>query len=923
MMHRSLFQQRHVRVLVLSYLLIGLVFPMASTSAEDLTVGSEVVILDTYSYWRCYVTLRPAVFGTAKEAQPDPNAIPSIRRRDAAGNKISIPKMPPDQPRSPLPSADWRNADFDDTAWWRDPGPFFGGGPAVGNKWWDPSPHQSRYGYYQPREVALLCLRGKFTVTDPRQVKTLTLSAEFRGGLVVYLNGKEVARRHLPVGRIDPETLAEDYPLEAFADATGKLFGHPSRGVSAHHYQLRIRKVEGLTLPVRELRQGTNVLTLEVHRTAIPPGMWSKREPTLSWNTVALMYLELSAAGGGILPNVSRPAGVQVWNVNPVESVFDTDYGEPHEMLRPIRIVAARNGSFSGQVVVSSDRPIRGLQAEMSQLRLEGGSAVLSDVHLRYPRPTERERAAKTVLASSRSDPSRRFDVLLDSPPAEVPVKEGSKGTVSACGAVQLIWVTVRVSPDASPGEYQGTLTIRLDDAGPLEVPVELKVSDFRLPDPVGWRTWADFIQSPESLALYYQVSLWSEEHFRLIGKTFEYLAQVGNKTLYIPLITRTNHGNEQSMVRWVREPDGTYTHDFTPLERYLDLAERSGLKPQMVCFQVWDYHTGGTANVWYERWGAGGYNSRAPKELVKVPVSVLDPATGALAELLLPAYGTSEARALWAPVAEELLGRMRRRGLEEAVMLGISADQPQNKQVVLFWRELLPMVKCVTMAHHSRTLLQGAPVGYATTVYDAHFGLDPDIERTYGWKRSWKTAYFPRVKEGLPPVWHRMVFEWAIQGDQRGVGRLAADFFPIKQGGRGEGRSISRRYPESSWLNLNLRAPWLAPGPDGAIPTVRFEVAREGMQECEARIFIETALTDGTLHTRLGEALVQKCQALLDVRTRLNTWTNETTNNGRYFTILTAGALGFDWYAGGSRWQQRSDRLYSAAAKVAKALGK
>jgi hypothetical protein len=47
-------------------------------------------------------------------------------------------------------------------------------------------------------------------------------------------------------------------------------------------------------------------------------------------------------------------------------------------------------------------------------------------------------------------------------------------------------------------------------------------------------------------------------------------LGRLGNKTTYIHLMCRSNHGNNQTMVRWMKDGDG-YKHDFSVLERYLD----------------------------------------------------------------------------------------------------------------------------------------------------------------------------------------------------------------------------------------------------------------------------------------------------------------------------------------------------------------
>ena len=62
-------------------------------------------------------------------------------------------------------------------------------------------------------------------------------------------------------------------------------------------------------------------------------------------------------------------------------------------------------------------------------------------------------------------------------------------------------------------------------------------------------------MQSPDSLALQYNVPLWSEEHWKLIDQSFTLLSQVGTREVFVPLICETHHGNEQTMVRWIKDP--------------------------------------------------------------------------------------------------------------------------------------------------------------------------------------------------------------------------------------------------------------------------------------------------------------------------------------------------------------------------------
>ena len=140
------------------------------------------------------------------------------------------------------------------------------------------------------------------------------------------------------------------------------------------------------------------------------------------------------------------------------------------------------------------------------------------------------------------------------------------------------------------------------------------------------------------------------------------------------------------------------------------------------------------------------------------------------------------------------------------------------------------------------------------------------------------------------------------------GFGRLGADFWPVLTDKRGRkvGRLCEGRFPKSQWRNLNIVSTLFEPGKSGAIVTARFEMLREGVQECEARIFIEKALSGG----KLPKGLADRCRVLLDERTKAIQQT---------FPGKNADA-GYAWYVD-SNWQARSDKLYAAAAEVAARL--
>ena len=61
-----------------------------------------------------------------------------------------------------------------------------------------------------------------------------------------------------------------------------------------------------------------------------------------------------------------------------------------------------------------------------------------------------------------------------------------------------------------------------------------------------------ELVQSPDTLAVEYQVPFWSEKHWAMIADSMRYMGEIGSRVVHIPLIAETNSGNEQSMVRWI-----------------------------------------------------------------------------------------------------------------------------------------------------------------------------------------------------------------------------------------------------------------------------------------------------------------------------------------------------------------------------------
>jgi len=847
-----------------------------------------VVVLDTTSFWRFRIVWETVEVvresGKVEHVRftydgnwfrKHPGAL-EVAAGDYTVEPVEAVRLPADTSR------DWMQSAFDDSTWARCRGPMLDKSTNVNWK--------------------LVLARGRFEVTDPARAGDLTLSVRFRGGLVVYLNGRELTRAFMPKGPINPHTPAEPYPEEVYLDDNGYLvWPHDDKMVYLDRYKKRIRRLKGFHIPASQLKKGVNVLGLAIHRSPAPQMLYLRRikryphgDERMHWCKTGLVDVGLTARpGAAVVSNTGRLAGrgFLVSNHGIIRRVRIPDYSDPFAPLAPIRLTGVRNGTFGGQVVVSDDAPIRGLTAAATALS-GPGTLPASAIRIRYPLPD--------------GEPPKRgeigpFDSLEESPPAEVPVYEAHGG------AVQPIWVSVRVPADAKPGDYTGTVTIRADGVEPVAVPLHVRVIDWTLPDPKAFTPRMDIVQSPESVAMAYGVPLWSDEHMRLLDKTFSLLAPLSARTLYITCVRRTHFGNKHAMVRWVRGADGELEPDFSIVEKYLDVATKHlGRVPGVIlyCWEPADSmgHAGGGASRTHDR---------------PILITLVSARTGTLRNMKGPAWGTPESKAFWTKLVTGMKQVLAKRGLADSMLFGLIGDHRPTSQAMADVSAGAPETKWAVHSHHYCDTWQGRAIGMCSALWGIHIRPeDPSVRRAYGWQNPFWLVYYPREMSLYTSlVEHRTKLEnWlgASSGYHKkrtaqGLGRIGADFWKVL-GARGRRKSLAGRYPESYWGQLNLNyciSHLLGRGKDGPVATVRSEAFRENIQEIEARIFIEKALLDETKRATLGEALAGRCRAAIDERIRM---------------CLHSGGEGRPWFIG-SDWNARTETLFRLTAEVAERL--
>jgi len=823
----------------------------APAMALGTDAGGDVEVLNEETIWRFHAVYRPPKGKAVRASAIMP------RRWVRWGDELC----------GPLPPGDWMKPDFDDSGWPRRRGPILG-----------------VYGGARRAGVALLCVRGRFGVTDPARAKGLKLELTYRGGAVAYVNGKEVARGHLRRGNVEPLTLAEDYPREAFLTPDGKKL-LPSLGRREppaklkDRYNARIRKLTA-SVPSRVLRKGTNLLAVELHRTGIPTEVRRVRRFQETWHTAGLVRVKLTArAGSAVAPNVKAPGGVQVWNASPLLRVgVDADYGDPFEPLGPIELLAPRNGIASGQVVVTAKAIIPALSVMPVPVEINRLSGKISD--LKSPEGAAiSARAIRVRYAKPFGD--RGFLALLDRP-------------IDAA-KIQAIWLTAKVPANARPGNYTGELTIT-GLTQPVRVPVEVTVYGWKLGDPKDWKTWVNLLQSPESVAGYYKVPLWSRRHFALMERSFELMGRCGNDILGISAVRRNVFGDDPVLV--FRKQGNGYAPELKFLERYLELYNRRAGKPKFLVLHVWSYGM-------YQR-GAG--RDGGDKEWRATTIPAVELQGEKLAPVELPIYGEPGTEALWQQAMDGLRKIVTKLGWpEQCILLGTAGDCWPHARTIHLFKKVAPYARWRAITHGSgvprwgktdeeRTQPNGMVVGYLELVRRIT-NRRPRVE-------NHPTCCNARDCTRTDPFQYRSlpVLNTMSAGFD-GFCWKGLDYWTYTTP-QGTQRSALNAYVRFGNIVGSTPRTIAAPGPYGAVATVQYEILREGIQDAEAMLFIRETLNNKDLRGRLGGDLAKRCETVIE----------------DMLCMLETGAR-FSPQGGGDV-RRHVMRLYATATEVAAAIG-
>ena len=166
---------------------------------------------------------------------------------------------------------------------------------------------------------------------------------------------------------------------------------------------------------------------------------------------------------------------------------------------------------------------------------------------------------------------------------------------------LQLIWVEASVPKDALAGIYKGTITIsaeNTDETIPLDFTLE--VLDAVQPDPQDYDFDVEYWSHPYNVAYYYEVEPFSEEHLERLKQHMELYKNLGGHAITASIVEEAwggqtyGGGNDihyPSMIKWIKNIDGTWEFDYTNFDKWVILNQEIGIADKIICYSMmpWD----------------------------------------------------------------------------------------------------------------------------------------------------------------------------------------------------------------------------------------------------------------------------------------------------------------------------------------------
>lgn len=263
------------------------------------------------------------------------------------------------------------------------------------------------------------------------------------------------------------------------------------------------------------------------------------------------------------------------WTFVVADSLEKVFADEQPRALDPSATLSVFLGETASIQIAYLPRSAKGI-TDLPQLLLEVESGAGVDVQV-----SRVELVPATLLAFDDHDDGYLRDTPGLYPDLLVPLEAGESWQPQL-GHWQAVWVDVRVDDAAAAGLQTITLTLNAVDGDPLfTTSVDVTVIGEPLPA-------LDIVNThwfhADSLAQYYAVEVFSEEHWAIMDRFVASAARMDANSLLTPTWTPpldTEVGTYRLPVQLIgiTDVDGAYAFDFTQLRRWTEMCGRHGIR--------------------------------------------------------------------------------------------------------------------------------------------------------------------------------------------------------------------------------------------------------------------------------------------------------------------------------------------------------
>ena len=248
------------------------------------------------------------------------------------------------------------------------------------------------------------------------------------------------------------------------------------------------------------------------------------------------------------------------------------------EGQKSITLYAWRGERVAAQAVVSTPRDIKRMTIGVSDLKGRRGNVIkaseIEKYFVRYTLSDVKELHGDTMLVADRLEWAEEMAV--------------------AGNTTRPVWIDIKVPTETKAGRYRGFLTVNCDEQK-MALPLVVEVAERVLPEPKDWAFHLDLWQNPYAVARYFDVPLWSKEHFDRMRPVMQRYADAGGKVITTSIIEHPWNGQTydpfESMIGKMKQVDGTWRYDYTVFDRWVEFMMGLGVTEQIDCYTIVPWH--------------------------------------------------------------------------------------------------------------------------------------------------------------------------------------------------------------------------------------------------------------------------------------------------------------------------------------------